>query len=398
VQLEQYYDDNVLGADEITGDHRPSPEVSSWNTSIAPILTLGRKSDTSEANLLLGTKRRETYSLSELDGSDERVEASARRVLTPRLSVGGRYRYEFYESYEAIGDPAHLVQAERPDLRWRSAGGDLTYALDKSTELQLDVEWSAREYDESSRVDLFDSENRFAGLTLARELTAADKVGAKVGMSWSEENSVEEPFVPRIRSEDELQTLQGFWERDWSARWSTVLHAGTRRLQSDLERTIFGVTLQDTSDSSSGFVGGGSVYYTYSPRGFVSLSYYRDTRTGTTSSTGAPAIELDTYTVTLRHRLGARVTFSLRGTYTEYEELSSTIDEGSETRMRMLEPRLDWQLRKDLTTYASFRYFDYDEEENFLRRLPTATFQRDYERRVFLVGLRYVFDVFEREP
>src|SRR5262245_1966247 len=48
VQVEQYFDDNVLGADNRSGDRaegRASPEISSWNTALSPSVALGRTSD-----------------------------------------------------------------------------------------------------------------------------------------------------------------------------------------------------------------------------------------------------------------------------------------------------------------------------------------------------------------
>jgi hypothetical protein len=426
IEVEQTFDDNVLSGENQTG--RPSQEISSWGTRMAPSVSLMRKSDTSEVTLQGGLSRRNTYSLSDIDGTDEQLAINARRLLTQRLSIGARASRYFYASYNPIeeldadGD-AQLLFADRPELTLHTVGGDVTYALSDTTELTGELEWNDWEWGnpELNQLDLFDNSDRSVSLTLSRQFTAADKLGSVASYSISEEEPTLSRDFAEPHTHDELGMLMGFWQRSWAPRWSTILQAGVRSLDSELDvkRAVNGglfsppcvgtpipgslnLCFQDeeTTNSGSGFVGGGSVSHAYSDRGQVSLSYFRDTRTGTASSTGSSAIDQDRFALTLAHKLSAKLTLTLGGSYLSYENtdegilfnslgLPVPIDAKSTTRMRNGALRLDWQLRKNMTAYARFEYFDFDQER------PQSVFnpENDYARRIWGVGVRYFFDV-----
>jgi hypothetical protein len=446
LSVEQNYDDNPLTVDSSRGID--PDDFSSWTTRMAPAVTLNRRSDTSEASFLLGLARRKTWSVSELDGTDKRLGASLRRSLSSRLSLGARASYDELEAQDpvedAIGEDIRLLFAERPDTVYRTLSGDAKYMLDDRTELATELSWDSREYDNSTRNDLFDTESRSVSLTLTRNLTPLDRAGVVAGFSRSEENNIDDRFrvtaidifgVARIdaietTTRDDLGTFLTFWERTWSPRWSTVLQAGVRALdtESDTVQKIVlrtdqvpggcpggtiacGFSATDSNDDSgTGFLGGLSVTHTYSDNGSVSASYSRDTRTGTTSSTGSSAIDVDAFSASLVHQIAKRVRLTLRGSHTLYETTSDflvlfsgssepeRVDGGNDYRLRSAEVRLDWQLRKNLTAYASFRYNDLDQDQVFERTAGDRTErQRDYDRRVFGVGFRYSFDLLGRE-
>jgi hypothetical protein len=411
--VEQTLDDNVLSAENETG-RSPSTEISSWGTNLSPAVGLTRKTGVSEASLQAGVTRRNTYSLSDLDGTDERVGISARRILSPRLAVGAQADYDFYASFNAIeaspGGTQALLFGERPELSVRNLTTDLTYTLDDRTELKAELGWTDWDYGRTEELtDLYDSEERSASLTLTRQLTPIDKAGGVLGFGLTEEESIDDSgLLPGVRTEDELATLLMFWERTWTPRWTTILQAGTRMLDSERETDLpfdiyqgppfcppnsFCVTDPppfEASDDGGGFVGGGTLAHRYSDRGQVSLAYSRDTRTGTSSTTGSSAIDIDTLSTSVSHTLAPRLSLWLRGSYLRYETTSESgeLRSGAETEIRTAEARLSWQMRRNLTAYASYLYYDFDQE----RPLSITNPRREYARRIVGFGIQYAFD------
>jgi hypothetical protein len=47
-----------------------------------------------------------------------------------------------------------------------------------------------------------------------------------------------------------------------------------------------------------------------------------------------------------------------------------------------------WQLRRDLSAFANYTFYDFDQE----RPLSTFNPKRDYARRIFGFGFQYAFD------
>jgi len=416
VVLEQNFDDNVLSIESDAGDGSPSREISSWVSRIAPALTLERKSDTSEASVLAGFTRHETYSLSELDGTDERLAASIRQVFSPRVSASARASYYNYASYSAVeeiaaGGEPFVLFGENPEVAYRNLTTDVTYALTPRTELTAEAEWSTRDYGRADITSgLFDGSQQATSLTLSHRLGLADRVGAFVALSVSDEISSATVFpLPEVKTHDELGTAMLFWQRTWSPRWTTNLQGGARSLESEIktERALLifsplcpgfpipnacPITLTD-DDSGHGFVGSASTNYKYSPLGEFSISLSRDTRTGSSSATGSSAVDANTLSVTLTQGLTPRLSLNVGGTYLSYEssfsENENVLERDSTTRQWYATVTLNWQMRKNLATYLSYYYYDLDQNR---RRFGAVDPDRDYARRIFGIGLRYSFD------
>jgi hypothetical protein len=401
IDVEETYDDNVLSEED---------EIASWNTRIAPAISLTRKTDLTDASLLLGLTRREIHHIPELDGTDERVSANVRRILTRRLSVAAHANYQFYAAYDTVLDQnpsgtTDVLSSERPELTWQGVSGEFTYVLTDVTSLIGEIEWNRSDYGHAQQVrsDLFDDEVRSVSLTLNRQFTPIDKIGAAIAYGITEEDS-SEPFPitgTEIHTEDTLGTLVGFWERTWSARWVTSVRGGVRTLDSDFQADrlrvfepvpdcLFFICLDnvENSNSGTGLIGGATISNAYSHNGQVSLSYSRDTRTGTSSSTGSSSVDADTFELTLTHKLSSRVTFSAHASYISYRTTDESIDANRDesTRWRPAEVRLDWLVRKNLTAYARYNYVDVNQDRTF------AASDRAYQRRIYGVGLRYFFD------
>jgi len=241
-----------------------------------------------------------------------------------------------------------------------------------------------------SATNLLDSSDRSISLGVSRRLSPTDSVGLHLGYGINEEESADtDLFHTKERTESKLGTAILFWQRVWSPQWSTQLQAGGRALDSDSEAArVFLVGNLSQSDSGSGFVGGASSTYKYSDLGQLTMNYIHDTRTGSSSATGSSAIDIDSFGASLSHRLSSRVTFSVDGAYASYESsfTGQGVQQGATTRLHNLGVRLDWQLRKDLTAYAGFLYYDYDQN----RQSPSR--DRDYVRRVYSVGVRYALE------
>src|SRR5262245_29020610 len=169
IEVEQTHDDNVLSGENQVGNPNDN-EIASWGTRIAPSLSVTRKTETSEANLWGELANHNVYSVSDLNGTDEKLAGNVRRILSRRLSVGARGSYEFYPSYNSIeqvnaaGNPQVLFE-EQPELTWQNLAADLKYAIDDSTDLTGEVEWNDWKYGSTDRLDLFDNQDRSISLT-----------------------------------------------------------------------------------------------------------------------------------------------------------------------------------------------------------------------------------------
>jgi predicted porin len=148
------------------------------------------------------------------------------------------------------------------------------------------------------------------------------------------------------------------------------------------------VTDVENSNSGTGLIGGATISNAYSHNGQISFSYSRDTRTGTSSSTGSSSVDADTFELTLSHKLSSRVTLSAKGSYISYRTTDESLEANSDasTRWRPVEVRLEYLLRKNLTAYARYNYIDVNQDRTF------AASDRAYQRRVYGVGVRYFFD------
>lgn len=178
----------------------------------------------------------------------------------------------------------------------------------------------------------------------------------------------------------------------------------------------------DFSDTGPGVVGELSIQRLL-PRGTAGLSYTRETRTS--SSLFASDVNVDTFALAYIHHLAPRVTFTLRGSYEHYESANdnalllpaayvpgsfnpitgpefvcssgsliktgqgiNTTGQCQNTNRSALRSdswsgvaRIDWQLYRRLSTFATLRYQD--------RNGDVLLFGQNYDRFFVSIGFHY---------
>src|SRR5262249_13556570 len=148
-----------------------------------------------------------------------------------------------------------------------------------------------------------------------------------------------------LQNRSQLITGLAFWQHAFSPRTTGQLRAGVRFLDSKSDvkdkaffRGIFGNIIclapapnycfvsnsEDNSDSGTVVVAAPTLSHAYPDGGQVDLTYLHETRRGTASSTGTSAIDVDTFSVSLSHRLSQQLTLSLSGTYLTFENTSQS--------------------------------------------------------------------------
>ena len=240
----------------------------------------------------------------------------------------------------------------------------------------------------------------------------------------------------------DLQSLSLGWTRNWTELWSTNIAVGGRRLHTrtvNALRPLTRISLTsagvvpfvdfvpvDFSDTGPGVIGEISIRRVL-PRGEVALSYSRETRT--TSSLFASDVDVDTVTLGWVHRLNSLLTFTLRGSWehnesvnnntqffpAQYEQGSfnpitgpqyscpigflvtsgSSLNKTGQCRISErsalhsddwnAEARLDWQLRKRLSTFVFLRYWDRNGDEQL--------YGPDYNKYNVGIGFRYDYSL-----
>ncbi len=293
-----------------------------------------------------------------------------------------------------------------------------------------------------------DQSGWFTRLSLLRNWSAVDSLRVTLGANGSTLDDFSNTGVLHSgTTNSDQQNLTFGWERHWNELWTTGVSIGVRRLVSqtkDASRRItfaeldpnapggpaivgvVGVVPTDFDSVGPGIIGGFSIERVM-PRGGIALSYQRETRT--TSSLFAADVNVDTVTASYIHRLSSRATLTFLGSFEHYESVDespqifpatyipgsfnpitgpdfvcaegtlvtqgSGDDKGGQCEVTgsqtltsnnwFASARLDWQLRKRLSTYAIFRYED--------RIGDDLLFGNDYSRFTVGVGLTYAYDL-----
>ncbi len=270
---------------------------------------------------------------------------------------------------------------------------------------------------------------------------------ANVTTSTAQVPNPSDPANPEVvdintgKSLSDQQNLSIGWDRTWSEVWTTHFSIGGRRLHSQtlgVTRPITRVTptlnggvvaFEDFvptnfDDTGPGLIGGFSIERAL-PRGSARFSYQRETiNTGSLSSSN---VNVDTVELSWVHRLSARATFSALGSYEHYESTNNLTQVGPATyipgsynpitgpeftcsagglivtgsgrnkggqcslgssssltsNVVNASARIDWQLRKRLSTFAVLRFED--------RVGDVELFGNDYNRFNVGVGFTYAY-------
>ena len=230
-----------------------------------------------------------------------------------------------------------------------------------------------------------------------------------------------DPHTVQPNTGTDISNQQSFsvaWDRTWDELWSTHVEIGVRRLESQTKNALRAVTRvgpppTGTGDSvpfrdfvstdfdavGPGVIGGLTIRRVL-PRGRVQLSYMRETRTS--SSTFNSDVNVDDVSLSYVHNLSQRASVTIAGTWEHYVTVNDApIFTGATYVKNSFNPitgpsfqcatgsltiigsgvnkagqcqtsarsalqsdaiyasaRLDWQLRKRLSTFVSVQYID----------------------------------------
>jgi hypothetical protein len=328
-----------------------------------------------------------------------------RQELTPRLELevsGGPYSVDYLEDHNGLN--------QLRDRNGWYGGATFTYLLSPIDRTTLTMQGTGTDFSDA-----------FGNPFLVNDPSDPHTVNINTGVTTSDQ-----------------QSLTVGWTRSWSELWSTTIAVGGRRLHTRTTNALRPLTRVGINpqigvvpftdfipvgfdDTGPGVVGEISVTREL-PRGQFALSYSRETRT--TSSLFASNVNVDTYSLGWVHRLSPRVTFSLRGTYEHYQSvndnaqflpavyggsfnpitgpdyscptgfllttgtgLSKTgqceVDARSSLNSDLWTAvaRVDWQLRRRLSTFVVLRYGD--------RNGDVQLFGQNYDKYNVGVGFRY---------
>lgn len=242
------------------------------------------------------------------------------------------------------------------------------------------------------------------------------------------------------------QSVSLGWTRSWSELWKTSVSVGGRRLHTKTKDASQQVTrvgptasggdslglAQFTDfvpasfdDVGPGWIGALSIERVL-PRGVAALSYSRETRT--TSSLASSNVDVDTISASYVHHLSARVELTLLGSFEHYVSANNSpsvvgatytpdsfnpitgpeftcasgtlVEIGSgaskagqceignkqtfSSNLWYASARLDWQLRKHLSTFVALRFVD--------RKGDVQLFGNPYNKFNVGLGFRYDYD------
>jgi hypothetical protein len=456
--VEQDYDSNVFT--------RERDEIGSAVTIVRPSIGLESYGTLGHA-LLTGWLSSHTYwSESELNGVDRGVAADIDRTILPRIALFGSGSYQRIAPHnevrgpdivtisgapgapgEPVVSPGELVSGAVPNLDLGQAEIGARYALSPRSRLSLSGGPYSLDYLEGSQPfsQFRDQSGWFTRLSLLRNLSQIDSLRATLGASSAPLDDFSNTgLIHSGTTDSDQQNLSLGWERHWNELWTTSLTIGVRRLESATTGASRPITFAEFDPGAGAIVGvtrfvptdfdsvgpgiiGGFTIERVMPRGGLALSYQRETRT--TSSLFASDVNVDTITASYIHKLSARATLSLLGSYEHYESIEespqvlpatylpgsfnpitgpefacadgtlmisgSGASKGGQCEVKsrrtlssnswFASARLDWQLRKRLSTYAIVRY------EN--RYGDDLLFGNDYDRFTVGVGFNYAYDL-----
>jgi hypothetical protein len=464
LSVEQSYDTNVFLL--------PKDPIGSPVTTVRPSVHFDNEGTLGTANLEAWLTSHTFWDESRLDGVDRGVGGYLDRWVLPRLSLFANGSYQRLAPHSEIRgpstvtivpgptpgvpgqpvlEPGQLLEGNAPSVDLGQGEFGARYLLSPRNRLTLQGGPFSIDYlnNAVSADTLRDRNGWFASLGLHRSMTARDGLNVELGANSTDIGEVSLGSATLANghfvtfssgtSTSDLQSLSLGWSRTWSEHWTTHASIGVRRLHSQtvgVTRPITRVTAvpgvvqpftdfvaTDFDDVGPGLIGELGVQRTL-PRGYLSLSYSRETRT--TSSVFAADVNVDSVLASWVHRLSPRVVFSLTGRYEHYVSVNDVTqivgasyvpnsynpitgpefacasgsliisgsgpDKGGQCQLSSGSSlmsdnwfgaaQLDWQLRKRLFTFVFVRYEDRAGDEQL--------FGSDYNK--FNVGVGFRFD------
>ena len=467
ISVEQQYDSNIF--------YTTSDKTGSGITVIRPSLNIENSGSLGYGRLYGFLSDHMFWSESKLSGIDRGFGGDLSRRIFPRTTIFGNGSYQRFASHldirsagivtttpgqpgvpgETIVQPGELIEGANPALNLAQGVFGVRQQLTPRTDLQVSGGPFSIDYlqDNQGLNSLRDRWGWFGGATLSHVLTPIDQLSFSLNANATDLSDTVGAIVPVNDPRDfhtaelntgetrsDLQSLSISWTRSWTELWRTSVAVGGRRLHTetiDAMRPLTRVAVtsggvvpfvdfvpEDFSDTGPGVIGELSIERIL-PRGNVSLSYSRETRT--TSSLFASDVNVDSVSLSWVLRLNSLVTFSLGGNFEHYVSVNnntqffpaqyqqgsfnpitgpqyscavgslittgSSLNKTGQCRISQRSSlqsdawtagaRVDWQLRKRLATFVVLRYEDRNGDEllfgqNYNKYNVAVGFQYDY--------------------
>lgn len=437
LDVEQGWDSNIYNASE--------DAQGSLVTRISPSLWLENQGELGNARLGLIGIGRSVWEDSQLSGIDGLARGNFDRKLTPRLTLFGDGYLEHYSGYDEIDSDGlnqgnQPIRGEQPSWKRDRIGGGFSYLLTERLSTSLSGSTGRVNYESIDSATVSDGYYRDRSLydgrwALTYQLTAHDQLGLSVDFDDTSYQN-----LGTGTNDSAIWTYEAGWTRSWTQFWSTTARVGFSSLdaeQNDVPQTgtsAFNTPVSlgqsDFSSSSTGLVGSLSLRRVF-PRSALELGYERSTQS--TGGSGRTNFDVDSFTLSWTQRLAERVKLTLTGNYQIYQ---NAVDEtpsyaaslftgtpscaiGGEPRVvatgtifgipnipiyqcfgassdetrhyTTLVGRLEWQLRRTLSTYAVARYYATTTDQKIGGRSEIET--EDLDKFTFGVGFRYYHDL-----
>jgi hypothetical protein len=343
--------------------------------------------------------------------------------------------------------PGELFGAAQPSVNQDNGSGGLKYVLTPRTSLQLSASGGRSNFESLPLVDAQNFRDRTvidAAAVLTHELDSLDELSLTVSHDGSEYQD-----IGFGTTNSDIQTAEVGWTRAWTPLWTTSLSIGgrmleTQQLDSPSFASVFdfgtlrGVSVRvgksTTSDTGLGIVGSFSISRQFED-GYLKLAYDRSTRS--TAGSGRTEFDTDTFTLDFSKQLLARLNFHTHAEYALYTSTSNNLSPyaatlhgigspsdpitssctfGGVDRLQILfvptaaighqciggsqaETRrfttvvsgLNWQMRRNLSSFVVVRYFHPLTREKFGQG-PAFTGE-DYDKVTVGIGFHYTWDV-----
>ena len=341
---------------------------------------------------------------------------------------------------QPVIEPGELISGSVPNVDLGQGEAGVRYALTPRSKLSLSGGGYTVQY-LGNQTENRNSDSWFARSSVGYNQSALDYLSLNLTTTSSVIDNLISGNLQTGTSDSDQQSLTIGWNRTWSELWSTNLSLGGRRLHTKTANTsrpitfvvpttggarpVLSSTLMTFEDTGPGFVGGLTIERKF-PRGDLGFSYSRETIT--TGSLAVSNVNVDSLTLSYVHRLSSLARLTIAGSFEHYvsandinQFLPASYVDGSFNPITGPEfscsqgslvitgsgpskggqcelpssnkltsnagnafVRLDWQLRKRLSTFAVVRYED--------RTGDPALFGNPYNRFNVGVGFTYGYD------
>ena len=240
---------------------------------------------------------------------------------------------------EPVIEPGQLIEGAQPnvDLGQAQIGG--RYSLTPRSKLTLGGGPFSIDYLTGSlgSAEFRDSAGWTGSLDLDHTESALDRLHFTLGASSTDLDALVSGQLSSGKSKSDQQSFSIGWDRSWSELWVSQFSIGVRRLHSQTIGASRPITRVEPGaggvqpvtdfvptnfeDVGPGLIGGFTIQRVL-PRGTAGFSYSRETHT--TGSFSATDVNVDAVELSYLHRLSARATFTLAGGYQHYASVNNT--------------------------------------------------------------------------